>query len=124
VLRAVEGHVLDDVGETTLVVVLEHRAGVDGEAQLGAPLWLGVVPDVIAEPVRQRADGDPRIDRHRRRQRRGLGRRRHRRQRGLRAGRRSRGGSGRRGGGRGLGRKNRGDGRRKRGCQPQKPNRS
>ena len=63
VARAVERHVLDEVGEAALIVVLEHGAGVDDEPQLGPPGRLGVAPDVVAQPVRQRADGDPRIDR-------------------------------------------------------------
>ncbi len=62
VLRPVERHVLDDVGQATLIGVLEHRARVDDEPQLGASLRLGVAADVVAHPVRQRADRDPRVD--------------------------------------------------------------
>ena len=60
--RAVERHVLDEVREPALVVVLEHRAGVDHEPELGAALRLLVGADVVAQAVRQRADRDPRID--------------------------------------------------------------
>ena len=63
VQRAVEGHVLDEVREAALVVVFEHRAGVDHEPQLGARLRLPVRADVVAQTVRQRADRDQRIDR-------------------------------------------------------------
>ncbi len=118
VARAVERHVLDEVREAALVVVLEHRAGVDGEAELGAPGRLGVVADVVAQAVRQRADRDPRIDRHRDGQRRRLGRRRHRRR------RLARGRSPRRRGRRRLCRKDGRNGRRQRGREPQEPNRS
>jgi len=49
----------------TLIVVLEHRPGVDGEAQLRARLRLAILADVVAHPVGQRADGNQRIDRDR-----------------------------------------------------------
>ena len=75
VLRAVEGHVLDEVREAALVVVFEHRAGIDREPKLGAALRLPVGADVVAEAVRQRADGDLRIDRHDLVERGGLNRR-------------------------------------------------
>ena len=39
-LGPVEGHVLEQVREPALVLVLEHAAGVDGQAQLGAALGL------------------------------------------------------------------------------------
>jgi hypothetical protein len=63
VTRAVEAHVLDEVCEPALVVVLENRAGIDDEAELGASLRLLILAEVVAKTVRQRADGDPRIDR-------------------------------------------------------------
>jgi hypothetical protein len=63
VLRAVERHVLDEVGEPLLVVVLEHRAGVHRQAQLGPLLGAPVGADVVAEPVRQSADPHGRIHR-------------------------------------------------------------
>ena len=61
--RAVEGHVLDEVRHAALVFVLEHGAGLDGEPQLGARLRLPVLPDVVAEAVRERADRDQRVNR-------------------------------------------------------------
>ena len=70
VLRAVEGHVLDEVRQAALVVVFEHRPGVDDEPELGAILGLLVDADVVAHAVGQRADRDPRIDGNGRRQRR------------------------------------------------------
>ena len=52
-LRAVERHVLDEVREPALVVVLEHRAGVDREPQRRALLGLVVLHHVVGEPVRR-----------------------------------------------------------------------
>ena len=72
VARAVERHVLDEVREPALIVVFEDRAGVDDEPELGAALRLLVRADVVAQAVRQRADGDPRVDGNGRRQRRVL----------------------------------------------------
>ena len=72
VARAIEGHVLDEVRQPALVVVFEHRAGLDGEAKLGASLRLPVGAHVVAQAIRQRADGDLRIDRNRLVERRGL----------------------------------------------------
>ena len=64
VQRAVEAHMLDEVREAALVFVFEHRARIDDEPKLGARLRLPVLADVVAEPVRQRADRDQRIDRN------------------------------------------------------------
>ena len=55
-LRAVERRVLDEVREAELRRRLEHRAGVDDEAQLGALLRSAVLTDVVPDAVRQRAD--------------------------------------------------------------------
>ena len=63
VRRAVERRVLEEVGESELVGGLENRSGVDDEAQLGALLRARVLPDVVSNAVRQRADADFRIDR-------------------------------------------------------------
>ena len=62
--RALELHVLDEVRQPLLVVVFEHRAGLDDEPQLGAVRRLAVRADVVAQAVRQRADEHLRIDRH------------------------------------------------------------
>ncbi len=61
--RAVEGQVLDDVGQPALVLVLEDGPGVDDEAQVGPVLGLAVLADPVAEPVGELADRDPGIDR-------------------------------------------------------------
>ena len=63
VLRAVEGHVLDEMRQAPLVVVLEHRPGVDDQSQLGAPARLPVRPHEILQPVGEPAFADLRIDR-------------------------------------------------------------
>jgi hypothetical protein len=55
VRRAVEGHVLEEVRHSALVVVLLHRTGVHDQSQLGAPLRARVVAHVVAQPVRERA---------------------------------------------------------------------
>jgi hypothetical protein len=70
---AVERHVLDEVGEPALVVVLEDRAGADHEPELGAVAWRPVGAHVITKAIRQRADRDPRVGRYRLRERRGGG---------------------------------------------------
>lgn len=58
----VEGHVLDHVGQAQLVLVLEDRAGVDDQAQLGPVLRLPVFADVITEAVPELADRDLGVD--------------------------------------------------------------
>ena len=55
---AVERHVLEHVREAALVVVFEHRAGLDRQSQQDAPFRPGVPADVVGEAVRQPADGD------------------------------------------------------------------
>ena len=61
--RPVERHVLEEMGEPLLVVVLEDRAGVDDQAQLGTLLRLLVAADVVPDAVRQRTDDNARIAR-------------------------------------------------------------
>ena len=63
-LRAVEGHVLDEMREPALVFVFEHRTCLHHEPKLGARLRQPVLADVVAQAVRKRADGDQRIDRN------------------------------------------------------------
>ena len=53
---------LDKVREAALVFVFKHRARIDDEPKLGAGLRLSVLPDVVAEPVRQPAHRNQRID--------------------------------------------------------------
>ena len=66
--RAFELHVLDEVRQPLLVVVFQHRAGLDDQPQLGPPGRLRVGAHVVAQPVRQRAGRDLRVDRHQLRQ--------------------------------------------------------
>ena len=47
-----------------LVVVFEHRAGLDHQPQFGAARRLRVRADVVAQAVRQRPDDDLRVHRH------------------------------------------------------------
>ena len=72
---ALELHVFDEVRQPLLIVVFEHRTGLDDEPQLGAVRRLAVRAHVIAQAVRQRADDHFRIDRHRLRERIGCDRR-------------------------------------------------
>src|SRR5690606_18298312 len=66
VLRPVERHVLDEVGQTALVLVFENGAGVDDQPQLGALRGLAVHADVVAKAVGQCTRGDAGIQRKRR----------------------------------------------------------
>ncbi len=75
VARALELHVLDEVRQALLVLVFEHRTGLDDEPQLGPAGRLAVRPHVVAQAVRQRADSDFRVDRHLLRERIGRDRR-------------------------------------------------
>ena len=52
-LGAVEHHVLEEVGQAKLVLVLLDRAGVDHQHQCGPVGRLRVVPDVVGQPVVQ-----------------------------------------------------------------------
>ena len=63
-LRAFELHVLDEMRQPLLVVVFEHRSRFDDEPQLGAARRPAVRADVVAQAVRQRADGRFGIHRH------------------------------------------------------------
>ena len=51
VLGAVEGHVLGEVGQTELVLILQDGAGVHHQAKLGAVLGGAVLAHVVAEAV-------------------------------------------------------------------------
>ena len=57
-LRAVEAHVLDEVREAALVVVLLDGARVDREPEVRALLGLGVLHHVVREAVRQHTAAD------------------------------------------------------------------
>ena len=56
VLGALELHVFHEVRQPTLVVVFQHRAGLDHQPKLGAAGGLSVRADVVFQAVRQRAD--------------------------------------------------------------------
>ena len=62
VLAPVEGHVLEEVGEAALVVLLEDGAGVDGQPQGHAMLGPAVAPDVVGHPVGQAAAAHRRVE--------------------------------------------------------------
>ncbi len=63
-LGSLEFHVLVEVRDPLLVVVFQHGAGLDDEAQLGAMLGPLVRAHVVAQTVRQRADDHFRVDGH------------------------------------------------------------
>ena len=65
----IERHVLDEVREPLLIIILENRAGVHDQTQLGALLRLLVAAHVVAQSIRQRPDAYRWIDRQRRRER-------------------------------------------------------
>ena len=52
---------LHEVGEAELLLVLEHRAGIHHQAKFRPLLRPAVLPDVVADAVRQRADGHVRV---------------------------------------------------------------
>ena len=58
---AVESHVLGEVGQPLLVVVLQHGASIDDEAELGPLAGFVVHPDEIAQTVVQDTGVDPGI---------------------------------------------------------------
>jgi len=57
--------VLDHVREAALILVLENRAGIHYQSQLGPLLRLVVFADVVAHAVRQDAAGNGGIERKR-----------------------------------------------------------
>ena len=67
-LRAVERHVLDEVREAALRIVLENGAGVHDEPELGALQRQHVAADQVVQTVGQLAAHDRRIERQPRRQ--------------------------------------------------------
>ena len=74
VLRAVEGHVLDQVSHPLLIVVFKNRASLDDEPEFRALFGFRVGTDVVAQTVGQFTYRDLRIDGHRLRERGGLSR--------------------------------------------------
>ena len=87
-LRAVEGHVLEEVRQPLLIVLLVYRARLHRQLKADALFRPRVAPDVVFQPVRQRAGRDRRIERDRLGQGRSRGRGLCRRRRALRAHRR------------------------------------
>ena len=65
-LRAVEAHVLQEMGQTALVLVFQDGAHFLGDVEIGLPLRLLIVPDVVGQSVVKLADAHLRIDRDRR----------------------------------------------------------
>ncbi len=73
-LRSIEGHVLDEVRQPALFLLLQDRAGLHDERQERPAARLLVVPDVVGQPIAERAPNDsgiegqesvgPRIHRH------------------------------------------------------------
>ena len=61
--RAVEGHVLHEVGQTQLVFVLHQRTGRDPQAQRRLTRRGGVLHDGVAHAVRQDAEAHGRVGR-------------------------------------------------------------
>ena len=51
VLRAVEGHVLEKVGETALIVVFLHRSDLLGDVEIDLSFGFGVVSNVVGQSV-------------------------------------------------------------------------
>jgi hypothetical protein len=62
---AVERHVLHEVREPPLVVILQYRPGIDREPQLRAMLGVVVLPDEVPEAVRELAGANRGIQRKR-----------------------------------------------------------
>lgn len=61
--RAVEKHMLEEVSQALLIRLLQHRAGVDSQPELGPAGRLRVSLDIIGQPVVQLADADGRVKR-------------------------------------------------------------
>ena len=51
VLRTVEGHVLEKVGETALIVVFLHRSDLLGDVEIDLSFGFGVVSNVVGQSV-------------------------------------------------------------------------
>ena len=64
VFGPIERHVLDEVRQAPLVVVFEHRAGVDHQPQFGAVARPRIAAHVVPEPVVEHTRPDLGIDRN------------------------------------------------------------
>ncbi|OPZ67768.1 MAG: hypothetical protein BWY82_02717 [Verrucomicrobia bacterium ADurb.Bin474] len=60
---AIESHVLAEVGQPTLVLVLENRSGIHRQAHFHTILRHPVLSDIVGEPVIEAPDPDLRIKR-------------------------------------------------------------
>ena len=65
VFSAIEGHVLDKVGQTLLVVIFENGAGFNHEPEFGSFFGFLVGTYVVAQSVVKLAHRDLWIDGHR-----------------------------------------------------------
>ena len=66
VLATLEGHVLEEVSETALIVLFEDAADALGDVEVGSLLRLLVVTDDVGEPVVELAHPHVLVDRQRR----------------------------------------------------------
>ncbi len=64
-LGPVEGHMLDEVCQTPLLISFQDGAGLHHQAQLRPVSGLGVLAYVVPQPVRQLPQGDRRVHRQR-----------------------------------------------------------
>ncbi len=61
ILRPVEAHMLEEMGETVLVRGLLNRPDIGREVELGSLCGLVVVPDVVGQPVVKLSHPDFRV---------------------------------------------------------------
>ena len=64
VLRSVEGHVFEEMGQAVLVVLLLQGAYVVGDEEIRPLPGIVVMPDVVGHPVVEPADPDLAVERH------------------------------------------------------------
>jgi hypothetical protein len=60
---SIECEVLNQVGQAPLILVLEHRSGVDNQPEFGAVLGLAVFPNPVTETVPELSGRNPGVDR-------------------------------------------------------------
>ena len=63
-LRSVEGHVFEEMGQAVLVVLLLQGAYVVGDEEIRPLPGIVVMPDVVGHPVVEPADPDLAVERH------------------------------------------------------------
>ena len=64
-LRSVEAHVLEEVGEAPLVLFFQDGTDLLGDVEVRLACRLAVFPDIIGKSVLELADLHRRIDRYR-----------------------------------------------------------